>query len=168
MAIPVNRWEPKSMNEVEDDELEKAEYNMGAYHYARYHEILKFLDECSIQVLAFNPDNNYRLWLHAYYSTLKTLYNNIRPNLLPKIAAAYDILFKKAEKERIGLLSSQSNGYGDGIITYPSGYIRILEDLHAKLIYSVHRQLGLGYPRIKSESFSSAAERKIVGVPKIG
>ncbi len=155
--------DPPTMQEVEEEFLEKAEYNMGALHFSRYHEILKILDECSIQCLSYNTDKQYSIYLHYYYSALKTLYNNLKCKMVQPIREEFDKAFTTANTMRIKMLQENQNN-PEGIIIYPSGYIELLEQIHTNLL-TMLSPLGLHYPTQKTSTWSERS-KKLLGIDK--
>jgi hypothetical protein len=148
----------KDQEDFEQEAFEKADYNMGSYHFLRYHRLLMIADQVSIEVNAYSQDQNYKGYIHYYYSILKTIYNNIKSGLTPQIREQYDQRFKELETLRREFMSSTNP---PGRINHPEKLIRNLVETHADLIYSLDRQLGFGVPRTRTESSTKQAKRAL-------
>jgi len=148
----------KDQEDFEQEAFDKADYNMGSYHFLRYHRLLMIADWVSIEVNAYNQDENYKQYIHYYYSVLQTIYNNIKSGLIPTVREKYDKKFKEIETERREFMTSINP---PGRINHPEKLIRDLVETHANLIYSIDRQIGLGIPRTRTESQSKQAKRAL-------
>ncbi len=148
----------KDSEDFEQEAFDKADFNMGSYHFLRYHRLLMIADQVSIEVNAYNNDQNYKGYIHYYYSILKTIYNNIKSGLIPIVRENYYKDFQEIENLRREFMTSTNP---PGRINHPEKLIRKLVETHANLIYSIDRQLGLGVPRTRTESSSKQAKRAL-------
>jgi len=148
----------KDQEDFEQEAFDKADFNMGSYHFLRYHRLLMIADQVSIEVNAYSNDEEYKRYIHYYYSILKTIYNNIKSGLIPGVRDQYDQKFREMEQERLKFMGTKNP---PGRVNHPEKLIRDLVETHANLIYSVDRQLGLGVPRTRQESQSKQAKRAL-------
>jgi len=148
----------KDQEDFEQEAFDKADYNMGSYHFLRYHRLLMIADQMSIEVNAYNQDEEYKKYIHYYFSILRTIYNNIKTGLIPQVREEYDKKFNEMEIERMKFMSSKNP---PRMIMHPEKLIRDLVETHAKLIYSIDRQLGFGVPRTRTESPRKQARRAL-------
>lgn len=148
----------KSMEELEED-FDKSEYTMWALHFARFHYILKKIDACAEVVLGYNKTRDYEQVIDLYYSNLRSLYINIRPNMQDHTVADFDKLFAEAKRMREELLSEI---IPEGMVEYPVGFIELLEYIHQRLLFAMYRYLNLGYPVYKHLSPASRVRKALL------
>lgn len=157
--MPLSYYNKYTNGSELENNAEKSDWNMAYFHFQRYHELLKYADDCAISVLAFNKTGQYKPAIDLYYSSLRTLYINIMPNMLPDVIEKFEKLFKIAKDERLKFMNMTNPV---NIVIFPTGLIDMLEEIHGGLVYVMYKHLGLGYPMIRNQSREKLIRKKIV------